>query len=270
MSGFSADWLALREEADQAARSERVLDAVRADLADSISSPFSVCDLGSGTGAAARAFSELFPKPQRWRLVDLDAANLDRAASNLSGADAIEGLEVNTHVHDLNADCAPWEPRTDIVTTTAFFDLTSADWLEGFADRLAEDQLPLLATLTYDGRHVFSPMLPLDQKMIDGFNTHQKTDKGFGPAAGPEAATTLVRLLKERGYDVTTADSSWHLEGKRDAVMLHTLLEGWCAAMIDSQLVGADDANGWLESRKSQTTSLQVGHTDIFARVPVD
>lgn len=263
MSGFSGDWLALRGPSDTAARARSVLDAARGHFA--AATGMSICDLGSGTGASVRAFSPLFPTPQRWQLVDLDAANLRIAEMGHSGSDALTGVTVATRAHDLAADPAPWNPGTDLVTATALFDLTSATWLHRFANTLATSNLPLLATLTYDGRHVFDPILPLDAEMCAAFDTHQTTDKGFGPAAGPSAVTDLTRALHDAGYQITQADSAWNLERSRDGALMMELLDGWANAVIEKDLVPARKVIDWHAARRGQTARLLVGHQDIFA-----
>src|SRR5262245_36484629 len=77
MSGFSADWLTLREPYDLAARSGLVLDAVKACFADR--SSLSLVDLACGTGSTLRALTKHLPPRQEWRLVDNDLGLLLRA-----------------------------------------------------------------------------------------------------------------------------------------------------------------------------------------------
>src|SRR6266852_7588068 len=74
---FSAQWLALREHYDQAARNGAVLDAVAATFAGA--SAATVTDLGCGTGATMRAIAPCLPARQSWRLVDNDNVLLDAA-----------------------------------------------------------------------------------------------------------------------------------------------------------------------------------------------
>jgi ubiquinone/menaquinone biosynthesis C-methylase UbiE len=78
MSGFSAEWLALREPYDRAARSAAVLAAVADALIGETS--ISVVDLACGTGATLRALGPHLPPFQRWRLVDNNLSLLVRAA----------------------------------------------------------------------------------------------------------------------------------------------------------------------------------------------
>ena len=68
MSGFSPDWLALREPADRAARSATLCDTVASRHAPRLH----VIDLGAGTGANLRFAAPRLGGQQRWRLVDHD------------------------------------------------------------------------------------------------------------------------------------------------------------------------------------------------------
>src|SRR5262245_16328297 len=61
MTEFSADWLALREPADKAARSLPLSKRVAERLAGQ--DPVRVLDLGTGTGANLRFLAELFAAP---------------------------------------------------------------------------------------------------------------------------------------------------------------------------------------------------------------
>ena len=74
MSGFSADWLSLREPADLRSRDEELADALRTRFLQR--DTVSVVDLGCGTGANLRALAPLLPETQWWTLVDYDPALL--------------------------------------------------------------------------------------------------------------------------------------------------------------------------------------------------
>lgn len=259
MSGFSTAWLDLREPADRAARAPETLAACARHFA---SAPeLTICDLGAGAGASVTAFADILPARRRWRLVDADAGLLAEAKRRHAGA----GVPVETLRADLAATPDPWPPGCGLVTATALFDLASGDWIDGFTAALARDRLPLLATLTYDGRHTLAPPHADDDAMLDAFNRHQQTDKGLGgPAAGPNAAAALIAALRRRGYRVVSADSPWRLaDAHRD--LMDELLRGWAGAVSDAGFVAEDVAACWLGARLADTQAITVGHTDVFA-----
>src|SRR5438874_8082377 len=65
---FSAGWLALREAADHAARSDRLARAAAGAIRGR--TPVRIVDLGCGTGSNLRYLAPRLPPPQRWLLVD--------------------------------------------------------------------------------------------------------------------------------------------------------------------------------------------------------
>ena len=86
MTAF-ADWLALREPADAAARSAELADRL------TLRPPLLVHDLGSGTGSMARWLAPRLPTPQHWVLHDRDAALLKLAVADPPGP-AADGAAV--------------------------------------------------------------------------------------------------------------------------------------------------------------------------------
>jgi hypothetical protein len=76
MTGFAADWLALREPVDRCARSAPVLAATRlwADRRATPGCALRVVDLGAGTGGNLRCLAPYLSAPQAWTLVDDDPA----------------------------------------------------------------------------------------------------------------------------------------------------------------------------------------------------
>ena len=82
MSGFSPEWLALREPADHRARDGLLSMA----LADRLQSKpiVRVVDLGCGSGSNIRATYATLGREQHWTLVDYDARLLAAARATLS------------------------------------------------------------------------------------------------------------------------------------------------------------------------------------------
>ena len=89
MSGFSVDWLTLREPYDLRARSREVIAAVAASVAALPS--VNVVDLACGTGATVRALTAHLPSRQVWRLADNDLGLLGRANA-ITLADHVDAI----------------------------------------------------------------------------------------------------------------------------------------------------------------------------------
>ena len=135
MSGFDAEWLALREPADVAARSLALTDKLAQALP--IGQPLRVLDLGAGTGSNARFLSPRLPPGQRWLLVDHDAALLAHASES-------RGVERSTcRIDVVEAELSQLDDlghcfaAQDLVTASALLDLVSDAWLRLLADQLS-------------------------------------------------------------------------------------------------------------------------------------
>ncbi len=265
MSGFSAAWLALREPYDLAARSRIVLDAATA----AFSQRPSIClvDLACGTGATLRALAERLPSRQAWRLVDNDLGLLARAATLPVPPD----INVVARPLDLVRDLElALEAPVDLVTTSALLDLVSIEWLDRLVMETAARRLPLYAALTYDGRTLLEPSEELDADVLAAFNAQQRTDKGFGPALGPSAASRAAERFACFGYAIVESPSDWILEpGDRD--IQESLLASWAeVAQAGGGGVSQSGAREWLRRRRLHVAQgrsrIRVGHGDIFAR----
>lgn len=251
---FEPDWLALREPADHAARDTGLL--VRASSV--LTSGKVVLDLGSGTGSTARAFAAAGHADLSWRFFDRDAALLSMAKANHPGSDCVCGSLVDL-------DSLPLE-NVGLITASALLDLMSADWVATLAGRLASAYLPFYAALNYDGVMTWTPGHQLDQAVTAAFNRHQGQDKGFGSALGPVSGEETVRIFREHGFKVASADSPWTI--RPDQTALHNqLLSGIGKAAGEA---GEEHAEAWLAMRYRslpQSTAI-IGHTDILALPP--
>ena len=277
MTGFSAQWLALREGADFLARDAAVRDTVIQRF--SRSDTLTVVDLACGAGSNPRVLAPFLGPRQSWRLVDHDAGLLASARAALTAwADAIEGeeplalrkdgrrLTFAFERLDLNADLARALAGAELVTAAAFFDLVSPDWIEVFCAELARRRLPFYAVLTYDGRESWTPPHAADAAMLEAFHRHQARDKGFGPAAGPRAAATLQAALERHGFQVQVGASPWRL-GAGDGKLIAALGEGAAEAVAQTGLVDAAVIGDWRAARR-EASGCEIGHVDIFASPP--
>jgi hypothetical protein len=263
MSGFSADWLALREPYDLRARNLIVLEAVATYLEARPS--VQVVDLASGTGSTLRALSSRLPARQNWKLIDNDPGLLTRAMAMPLPA----GIAVAAIPLDLDRDLeAALEGAIDLVTTSALLDLVSETWLDRLARAVTGRSIPLYAVLSYDGRMAFTPSDPFDASITAAVNAHQRTDKGFGPALGPAAAAFAIARFEALGYQVVHGASDWVL-GPEDVDIQNEILGGWASAAHDTGALSPADAEAWLTRRRAAVdggrSSLDVGHVDFFA-----
>lgn len=276
MSGFPAQWLALRERADDRARAASLIERLAASFSGAES--VAVVDLGAGGGANLRALAGRLPARQTWRLVDWDETLLDAARGRLvTWADEAraeagslrlrkEGRDIDVHFAriDLARDMeAALAAPVDLVAAAAFFDLVSAPWMDEFCASLARRKLPLYATLIYDGQESWDPPHAADAQILAAFHAHQGNDKGFGPAAGPFAAAHLARTLEDASYRVDVADSPWILS-QADADLMRELAHGEASAVAETGFVPPEARAAWLDAR-SAARACRIGHKDVFA-----
>lgn len=274
MSGFSADWLALREPADLRARN-RELAATLAARFDQ-RAHIDVVDLGCGTGSNLRGTSALLGKSQSWTLVDYDAGLLEAARGALAGwADSSssdrEGLKLEKNGQTIRVafrsanladdlDAALGE-RVDLVTASALFDLASAAFIRRFARAVARRRAVFYTVLTYNGVQRWIPRQPSDHAIIAAFHAHQIRDKGFGAAAGPTAPAHLADAFRVEGYNVLEGDSPWLLTSQ-DAALVTELAQGYARAVGETGQVDPATLLAWA---RTIHTGAEVGHTDTLA-----
>jgi len=249
VSGFDPEWLALREPYDHAARDPELPARFAASLGDAPT----IVDLGCGTGSNLRYLAPRLGREQSWICVDHDQlllrAAIDRirawaTAPGWSLAPAPGGIgvaapdfsiRVRLCAHDLARGPPPDLPAGASVSASALLDLASAAWLDAFAGRCR--QRPLLLALSFDGRLEFSPADEDDEEVRRRFLRHQRTDKGFGPALGPDAVAFLADRLRKL--------AAAHGQARR-APLGHTRDRGRCSA---GWLGGAAAGSG--ESRRA-------------------
>jgi SAM-dependent methyltransferase len=276
MTGFSAEWLALREPVDHAS-----VDAqLRARMAALFAArpTLRIVDLGSGSGSSLRGLAPYLPDRQVWRLVDYDPVLLDHARGALAAwadaaADAGAGLQLRCGdkqiaVEFLQADVsqgvsAAITADADVITSAAFFDLVSEPWIARFASALQERELPLYSVLTYNGQETWRPPHAADSAMLAAFHADQHRDKGFGPASGPDAARLLSANLKSRGFNVFEAESPWRL-GSREAQLIEALADGSASAVAATGTIPQVDVENWRMARRSAEACI-IGHRDLLA-----
>jgi SAM-dependent methyltransferase len=257
VSGFAADWLALRAGADARARDKGLAERLGAHFAGR--SVVRVLDLGSGTGANLRATAPLIEAPQHWVLADNDAVLLARAGPT-------PGTTVERREVDLAADLSSlFDPAPDLVTASAFLDLCGAVWTDRLVAMATACGAALYTVLTYDGREQWRSPHALDAEVLAAFHGDQRRDKGLGPALGPDAHANLSASLRGHGYRVFEAVSDWKLAPPGDAALIAALADATATAVQDA--IGAHRIGDWKTARRA-ARRVTIGHRDLLALPP--
>ena len=295
MSGFSTDWLALREPFDSKARGDafgaRVLrplaERLRADDAD-----LNVIDLACGTGANLRELAPHLGGSQRWLLVDHDPRLLDAVPTALQAWADSQGLAFRDNGGLIRVDGADWHvdverqcvdlargldsvpfERASLVSASALLDLVSASWLDELIDRCHAARAAMLFALSVDGRMEWAPGDPDDAFVQRLFTAHQDRDKGFGAALGAASTGHAAKRLAERGYGVDLMPSDWRIDGREGnaaMAMIGAMVQGIAAAASEQDMSRAGLVEEWKSRRLAQADAscLHVGHQDIMAALP--
>ncbi len=284
MNDFSADWLARREAIDAASRSVELNAALCRGLAKE--TPLKIVDLGSGTGSNLRYLAPLLEGPQEWLLVDHDAKLMAELPTHMHSWAETNGFSLETQSQHTTVGGASFQCRygcvnldlateldqvplagCHLLTASALLDLVSAQWLNELAARCQSAHTAILFALTYDGQIAWSPTDPEDAYISDLVNRHQLTDKGFGPALGPNAAQACVACFTERGYRIRAQPSEWRL-GSQHQALQQELLQNWSEATLEVRPNGGSRIRTWVQRRSSNIragrSALVVGHADVL------
>jgi Methyltransferase domain len=252
MTAF-ADWLALREGADAAARSAELADRL------ALQPPLLVHDLGSGTGSMARWLAPRLPLPQHWVLHDRDADLLALAARRLPPT-----VTAETRVGDLTRLTAADLADASLVTCSALLDMLTAAEIEQLVAACAGR--PTLLTLTVVGAVTLDPPHPLDAAVAAAFDAHQRRTVGGRTLAGPDATDLAVTAFGNHGIAVEVRATPWRLGPERLAL---AWFDGWLGAALEQEPDLSAQLNGYVPGRMEQLRTgrltVSVGHRDLYA-----
>jgi SAM-dependent methyltransferase len=279
MPRVSANWLALREAADAAARSADLVALARRHLAGA--ARITIHDLGCGTGSMGRWLAPQLPGRQHWIFYDRDPDLLARAAADLperSGDGA--PVTVETRECDITrltaADLARrgTHPGADhgepagLVTASALLDLLTADEVARIAAACVGAGYPALLTISVVGRVDLTPADPLDAQIGAAFNAHQRRAVGGRRLLGPDAVDATVEAFSRLGAATVVRHSPWRLGGGH-AALVADWFAGWLGAACEQRPELAGPAAAYARRRRTETAAGQLGvvvhHRDLFA-----
>jgi hypothetical protein len=261
VSGFSTEWLSLREPIDWRSRSSLVTEIIATRIPrDRIAR---AVDLAAGTGSNMRFLARTLPKLHDWLLLDHDARLLEHARQTA-------GVDIETRVLDLSHadELRALVSGRDLVTASALLDLVSEEWLHAVCSMCHRQRSLVLFALSYDGRITCAPEEPEDELVRSLVNHHQRTEKSFGRALGPDASARASDILEALGYDVVRDRSDWVLD-RESLELQRQMIEGWAAAATEIAPADTQLIAGWrlrrIEHVRAGESSLTVGHEDLGA-----
>ncbi|WP_068401883.1 class I SAM-dependent methyltransferase [Kribbia dieselivorans] len=263
-----ADWLALREPVDGAARSTELASAVARVVAHHRHQV--VHDLGSGTGSMGRWLAPRLPGRQHWVLHDRDTDLLDVAAADPPIVDGV-AVGVETRRDDLTRLGAADLAGATLITASALLDMLTFDELERVVAGCVEAGCPSLITLSVTGRVRLTPPEPLDRRIESAFNAHQRRRAGERALLGPDAVTIAADLARDRGAQVRMVASPWHL-GASCAGLTHAWLTGWLDAAAAQEPTLTEALPDYAARRRAHLADTRlrvvVDHLDLLILPP--
>ncbi|MBP2326164.1 trans-aconitate methyltransferase [Kibdelosporangium banguiense] len=255
---YPAEWLALREVADGAARSAELIESLAGHLAGRPG--LIIRDLGCGIGSMGRWLSGQLPGPQHWILHDRDPGLLSRAVAGMPRTVTVTG-----ELQDITRLRAADLSGTSLVTASALLDLLTADELGALITALTEAKCPAVFALSVVGVVEFEPEDALDAELGKAFNAHQRRTTDGRRLLGPDAVDTAVALFEQHGAVVRRAASPWRL-APSDSALITEWLHGWVAAAVEHQPDLAEHADAYLERRTTDADlRVLVQHEDLLA-----
>ncbi|WP_435198358.1 class I SAM-dependent methyltransferase [Janibacter sp. GS2] len=261
-----ADWLALREPADAAARSVELVETLRPYLP---TDGLVIHDLGCGTGSMARWLAPRLTGRQHWVGYERDEELLVRAdAAPPPWSRDGHRVTTETRLRDITRLSADDLDGASLVTASALVDMMTGEEIDRLVASIAAAGCPALVALSVVGRVELVPVDPLDDRLAAAFNAHQMRDAGHGRLLGPDAVDVAARRLQQAGSTLRREPSRWSL-GAGSPALSRAWLEGWVRAACEQDPSLRAGATPYLDRRLADLgagrLSVTVHHRDLLA-----
>lgn len=154
------------------------------------------------------------------------------------------------------------------MTASALLDMFTEEELGRFVSLGAAAGCPVLVTLGVVGRVELTPADPLDERVMQAFNAHQRRRTSGGRLLGPDAARTAASAFERLGFEVIARPSPWRL-GPEHSDLVAAWLTGWVDAACEQVPSLARDAQPYHARRRAEALAgsayVVVHHQDLLA-----
>jgi hypothetical protein len=262
----SSDWLALREAEDARARSGDLALAIPPLLGVG---PYTVHDLGSGTGSLMRWLAPMLPGGQTWVLHDWNADLTDRALDAPLPLDRDDRpVSIRTRVGELDRLSADDLRGASLVTASALLDVLTAAEAHAIVDACIQVGAPAFVSLSVTGEVELRPWDALDKRVGDAFNAHQRREVHGRRLLGRYGGPIVRGLFEQAGWNVRQARTKWRLDDSEPR-LLREWFDGWVDAAEEQSPELGDELAGYRALRHDQLArgdaSAVVYHLDVLA-----
>jgi hypothetical protein len=147
-------------------------------------------------------------------------------------------------------------------------DMFTEEELERFVASCAGASCPVVVTLSVVGRVELAPEHPIDQRVMDAFNAHQRRRTPGGRLIGPQAAAAAAGAFQRQGFEVIQQPSPWRL-GPEQSDLAAAWFTGWVDAAVEQAPELAEAAVPYARDRLAEiaagAVSITVHHVDLLA-----
>ena len=206
-----------------------------------------------------RWLAPLLRGPQHWVLHDRDADLLEAAD--------VPSVTVEARRSDITRLGPGDLAGATLVTASALLDMLTESELAGLVNTCAGAGCPALLTLSVVGRVELTPADPLDRRVADAFNAHQRRSTERGRLLGPDAVPAAVEQFVRLGTEIVVRPSPWRL-GPSQADLAAEWFSGWVGAACEQDAGLAADLGAYasrrLEQARAGRLAVTVEHADLL------